>query len=374
MRKTILIVLSIIGYILLAYIYVDAKVSGVCSNCHTMHNSQNGTEVATAGPAPSDATPHENLLLQTCLGCHSSDSSSTYYDLGGCNVPVVYYTAGEPSTYLAGGNFWWVAEAGGADDTKGHNVFYNEGDDNLSEAPGNTVGTCGTDACHQNFHLPYSGANMGFTPSGRYGCEGCHLNVKHHADDGTGTKYVDSEAKGWYRFLSGHDFTDLGVKGIEDEDWQATSSATDHNEYLGVHDIGGGYGFRQSGGAANGEGTMTAFCTGCHGRFHGEQQSSGGAWIRHPSDAVLPTSGEYSAYNTYSIEAPVSRPTSFDWGSGPSATVTPGEDMVMCLSCHRPHGSPYQDILRWDYSDMIAGDPSKSGGCFTCHTQKNQTP
>jgi len=48
-----------------------------------------------------------------------------------------------------------------------------------------------------------------------------------------------------------------------------------------------------------------------------------------------------------------------------------GTDLVMCLSCHKPHGSPYSDMLRWDYSEMIAGDDSKSGGCFTCHTQKN---
>jgi hypothetical protein len=45
--------------------------------------------------------------------------------------------------------------------------------------------------------------------------------------------------------------------------------------------------------------------------------------------------------------------------------------MVMCLSCHRPHGSPYKDILRRDYDLMIANDSSKSGGCFTCHSYKN---
>ncbi|HIC92409.1 MAG TPA: hypothetical protein EYP21_10200 [Syntrophaceae bacterium] len=56
---------------------------------------------------------------------------------------------------------------------------------------------------------------------------------------------------------------------------------------------------------------------------------------------------------------------------GPSQTVTPGTDQVMCLSCHRAHGSPYADMLRWNYSHMIAGDTTKSGGCFTCHTQKN---
>ena len=69
----------------------------------------------------------------------------------------------------------------------------------------------------------------------------------------------------------------------------------------------------------------------------------------------------------YSVEAPVARPTVY---STPSPTVTPGIDVVMCLSCHSAHATPYADILRWDYSDMVAGG-SGSGGCFTCHTQKN---
>jgi len=41
----------------------------------------------------------------------------------------------------------------------------------------------------------------------------------------------------------------------------------------------------------------------------------------------------------------------------------------MCLSCHVAHGSPYADMLRWDYGTMVAGGGG-SGGCFTCHTQK----
>jgi len=57
-----------------------------------------------------------------------------------------------------------------------------------------------------------------------------------------------------------------------------------------------------------------------------------------------------------------------------SSVVTPGTDRVMCLSCHRAHGSPYLDMLRWDYNTMIAADSTKSGGCFICHTNKNKSP
>jgi predicted CXXCH cytochrome family protein len=65
----------------------------------------------------------------------------------------------------------------------------------------------------------------------------------------------------------------------------------------------------------------------------------------------------------YSTEAPVA------WTNPDSPSLETA--VVMCLSCHRPHGSNQPDMLRWDYRNMIAGDDTKSGGCFTCHTTKN---
>ncbi|RLD93461.1 MAG: hypothetical protein DRI93_05285, partial [Aquificota bacterium] len=46
-----------------------AKVTGVCSNCHTMHNSQGGSAVNNSGP-------YEYLLNDTCVGCHSNSSGN----------------------------------------------------------------------------------------------------------------------------------------------------------------------------------------------------------------------------------------------------------------------------------------------------------
>ena len=49
-------------------------------------------------------------LANDCLECHSSSSSSTVAD----GTPIVYYTGScAPTEYLAGGNFWWVAQWGG---------------------------------------------------------------------------------------------------------------------------------------------------------------------------------------------------------------------------------------------------------------------
>ena len=328
-----------------------AKVTGQCDNCHTMHNSQNGSDLAGG--------PNATLLVSNCVGCHSSNTSSTTYALGGCAVPVVYYTGGSaPSEHLAGGNFYWVADAGGNDDAKGHNVYGIAGQDSqitaAEGAPGGGI-NCGTAYCHATLAVEQT-----LIPELGSGCQGCHLNVMHHADD---SAEVVGSTGGYYRFLSGHmSGVNCGVEGIEDSDWHATKAPNDHNEYLG--NVGNKTGSANLMTLGN---TMTGYCCGCHGNFH--KQQSDGAWVRHPSDAVIPNSGEYIGYTVYDPNVPVARTAL----SAVSANVEPGKDLVMCLSCHRPHGSPYPDMLRWDYNLMSAGTTGAGAGngCFVCHSNKD---
>ena len=340
-----------------------AKVTGVCNGCHTMHNSQGGTALAGG--------PRATLLTNDCVGCHSSDGaggSYPTYNLGGCVVPVVNYTGSSaPSEYLAGGNFYWVQKEGGTDmsDAKGHNIF-SDNKDSLTKAPGGI--TCGSNSCHDDLHTGYTG---GDDLNGKYGCEGCHLAPAHHANDHANnvSGLVNNANQGWYRFLSGHmgGVNGGGVHGYEDGNWEAgqpdlaPGDKNNHNEYLGN--------------LSRYSNTTTAYCTGCHGQFH--EQKLNGDWIRHPSDRVIKNEGEY-AYtgriagtpdaHLYDPLSPVARP-SVD--GTPDDKVAPGTDMVMCLSCHRPHGSPNPDILRWDYSEMLAGGGDNFQGCFYCHTEKD---
>ncbi|RPI36402.1 MAG: hypothetical protein EHM54_05815 [Nitrospiraceae bacterium] len=339
-----------------------------------MHNSQNGTSVAIGGSGVGwggsgdltggspQATPNNTLLVTTCVGCHTSTTSSTIINLGSNRIPIVYNTV-LPTTPLAGGNFYWVAQG---DDTKGHNVYGIAGQDaNLSEAPGrNTSATC-AGTCHYTLADP---PEPGLFPGNmdRGGCQGCHVFTAHHDD-----------SKPWYRFLKGHnDWTPTAesfgdyVTGIEDTDWESTKSATDHNYYKGST-----VAYNSDGTGLLNQKTVSSFCAGCHSIFHNTANISsypGGVpyaspWLRHPTDIQLPTTSgsEYEAYDpvtNYSTEAPVA------WVN-PDTPVR-AEAVVMCLSCHRPHGSPYPDMLRWDYSTIIAGGGG-SGGCFTCHTNKN---
>ncbi|MBN2373189.1 cytochrome c3 family protein [bacterium] len=369
---------------------IQAKVTGRCDNCHTMHNSQNGADVNLAGPNPT-------LLLKGCVECHSSETSSTYYDLDGCKVPVVLKLGSEPVVYLAGGNFWWVKSGlgnndSGTNDNKGHNVFLGEDDHLLTQAPGR-IGNGGgcTNSCHYNLSqiYPDPGWDYGETV-GKYGCEGCHY-PRHHSNDHLNghSGLADTASKGWYRFLvDPHTIggTEKGVKGYEDGLWEAghpnhTPGTTAHNVYLG-------YDASHSAGDLS-KGNISSFCGGCHENFdraypasttRGQEYATSGPvhqyWIRHPSDSHLPGSGEYADAggidHLYDPLSPVAEmwPVS-NWT--PSGSVTPGSDCVMCLSCHRPHGSPYPDMLRWDYEVQYAGGGStEDKGCFYCHTKKNR--
>ena len=115
--------------------------------------------------------------------------------------------------------------------------------------------------------------------------------------------------------------------------------------------------------------SISRYCAACHWGFYGENTEH---WKRHPSDIALPDSGEYANYTTYNPLAPIARLESTLTGmTAASSTVTPGEDQVSCLSCHRPHGSPYPDLLRWDYENKCqAGTSDPDCGCFVCHTEK----
>jgi predicted CXXCH cytochrome family protein len=295
-------------------------------------------------------------------------------NLGGTEIPQVFHT--DPTGDLAGGNFAYIlgVKGSGASDSKGHNIVdLGNPDDVLTQPPGRR---------HDIIQI-----DTRFTCAGAGGCHGRRADIgsglpalkgAHHNNLSGKCDVADTTANS-YRFLE-------GVKGYENDGtykWQ-NFDENNHNEYYGVDtplsfNVTGCTTCHESahGGGVNHiiprNNTISNFCGTCHGYFHlleGIGGSTSSPFVRHPTDIVLPTSGEYSAYTVYSVEAPVARtsvPNSI------SSTVTPGSDVVMCLSCHVAHASDYPDMLRWDYSQIIAGGGG-SGGCFTCHTSKSSTP
>lgn len=327
----------------------EAKVTGVCVNCHTMHNSQNGSAVAYDFNETSFTktdTPKDCLLIYSCLGCHSAtDSGGTWQHVG---APVVFNTVG-PITYgangLAGGNFYYVS---GIVDNTGHNVLSNT--DDTPPALGNT---------------PPGGTVMTsqLTCAGEFGCHGDRSSGKtnitglkgaHHTSDST----IDGSNVGKsYRFLN-------GILGKEDTDWEQDNINTSHNEYKGA------IGFTVTT-------TISYLCGECHGNFHssaGVGSTGASPWLRHPTDIALKITGEYASYTTYSMVAPVARPNPDSVLS--TSTVYPGTDIIMCLSCHRAHASPNFKMMRWNYKSttLLSATPVITDalyGCVVCHTSKN---
>ena len=348
----------------------DAKVSGQCSTCHTMHNSQNGVPMAYDAKGNSVAAPNEDLLRSDCVGCHSSTTANETVKSG--VIPVVFDTAGYPSTPLAGGNFYYTSLGGSANDSKGHNVAGIAAADSIliNGPPGFKTGVAKPDGFIQ------SGSGWGITSwSGEQlncaGAQGCHgdrsventssmsaVSGGHHGDDSVidGTTVVRS-----YRFLAGIKGVEMNTSGHQ---WEQDANASYHNGYYGVAD-------RSS------TNTISYLCAECHGNFHSKTGGTvtnglGSPWLRHPTDVSLSLLTDPD-YDVYRVDIPVAY--AGNDGSAPvTGTASPPDvnGIVMCLSCHRAHGSDQPDLLRFNYTagtTKAGQDTSKANatGCLVCH-------
>lgn len=357
-----IVIITFLFVIIVAF-YAQAQISGQCSNCHTMHNSQDGNPMNY----DNSITSNEKLLRGSCLGCHAQATASNIVD----GVPQVLHTN---AFDLAGGNFGYIsgAKGSGADDMKGHNIAdFGNADDTLTQPPGNA---------HNYNPFPND-----FTCAGSGGCHGERvrgggptgvdsLNGAHHQNVGGQLNTAD-EVSNSYRFL-------MGVKGYENNGaykWE-NRDASNHNEYFGATTPATDTGcsrchYTTSGGDTGVKPenfTISGFCATCHGYFHflGDPDGVGAdttsPFIRHPTDVILPNSGEYTPHTSYSITTPVGRtavPLSI------SNTVTPGSDVVICLSCHAAHATNNYKMLRWNYKNTTLS--TAISGCSNCHTDKD---
>ena len=374
-----------------------AGVTGSCDICHTMHNSQDGTNVVRIGAGAgwnggvitggSSTAPPGQLLVSDCVGCHTnSQDDRTIVTIAGNNIPIVYNSSGAyPGSALAGGNFFGTP----TDSTLGHNVRGIAPIDavhNGKGAPGFALGVGCAGSCHWDLTLS-DAATVPSTTSNinTNGCRGCHLKINHH-----------DPANVAYRGLGGHGVITY-VHGEEDPDWEHTFSSNDHNTYK-----------RDQYTDADPEpiydgASIGLFCAGCHNLFHAwgatnpmlPLEDNGGDWVtnrtaganpwlRHPTNVDLPNDltpgNDYEALlagTAYNPKVPVAQ--DMTPGVIPEAardTVEPG-DQVFCLSCHRAHASDQPDALRFNYQTMLShngnGDPDGDGindGCFYCHSPK----
>lgn len=315
-----------------------------CSDCHTMHHSQGGQALSSWG----DAGPYNALLVTDCAGCHSGD-----------NAPgsMPYITSFSAPIYgastLAGGSFYWVSQPMG--DSAGHNVFgLTAVDATLGTPPGFNGAFSAADGS-----VPGAGSwstGQQVTCAGVYGCHGSHTSSVmetaifggHHDNLSGAISSPGSKAGNSYRML-------VGVAGYEDPAWELTPTATAHNQYKGLD-------------GATDDTTISSLCMRCHGEFH--QQSGFDVWTQHPVEYDLSNTAMGSEYrdfgglgHDYQIDVPLGS-TSVLTPLG-SVSLSGGEAVITCITCHRAHGSPYYKMLRWNYA-ATAGE-----GCVVCHTSKS---
>lgn len=381
--------------------------AGVCSNCHTMHNSEQGNAVAYvsdgAGGVTLSVTPLPVLLKGDCYGCHANGGTSRNTGLSGASMPQVFHT---DSTDLSGGNFAYITGLKGgvsnASSRKGHNVVSLVGEDDiLTGPPGYARGPLDAQTINTSVHT-FAMATA-FSCAGKAGCHGqrnslavaeelyangmsygTHNVYKQdlgamkgtHHQNATGALSVADTLGNSFRFLQ-------GVRGYENATYEQTVG--DHNEYYGdpagtstnwaqglscerCHVDGHGAAVSDTETIKAPNNDIASFCETCHSQFHSTfKQDGGSSFIRHPTDYTLPTTGEYSNYTAYDVTAPIARSSVV---SASSSTVTPGSDVVMCLSCHVAHASANDGMLRFNYSDMVLGSANGTG-CFVCHNTKD---
>ncbi len=372
-----------------SYAFHDGGV-GVCEGCHTMHNSQNGFAVTTAGGA-TQFSGRPYLLKGSdassiCLNCHLGPSSDSTV------MSTASGPTGLPSQMTPGGDFAWLnisttyVTSGGVSGNNpgtrhGHNIV--AADYNLFPS---TV---------------YTTAPGGSYPAASLSCVSCHdphgkyrvnsqyqiaapsvgLNVGPITGSGSDGKQqpTATASVGVYRLLGGIGYLPASVAKTPALAFTSPPpfafAPSTYNRSEAVTDTRVAYG---SG--------MSEWCENCHALslIHTSSTSPANA---HPAgdnfNAALSnvdaegitiatrynnyiSSGNLSGIPATSYTSMVPYEEGLMMGAvsyadlatravndgsqrgGPTYYATGGNEVVMCLSCHRAHASAWPSILRWN--------------------------
>lgn len=333
MNKKILTLTIILGCVAVVAVFCGPEsawaVAGRCDNCHTMHYSEGGTSLVGGGP-------YNKLLVNDCLGCHTTSDSGDPFD------DVTPFVAGDGLTdddCLAGGFFPDTMGTGDHDD-KHH----------------------GISASQQNLPVGYDGSfYTGETNGlGCAGSNGCHGN-ETDTDDLQALSGGHHNLPATYRMLYVGADPVVGSGALDYE--EALITAADPESFsIDTEDAGQNVNIYSAG---DSDVTISEFCAKCHSDFHDDVGSSG-AWTRHPTDEDIPTAWAIGT-SSYTLDGNDYKHNPVGY-AGATFHATDGR-RATCLSCHRAHGTANTDLLRWSYGTQIAGDGTEYG-CLGCHNQQ----
>jgi cytochrome c553 len=314
---------------------------GLCNGCHSMHNSSDGVPV---GRVPSRWLLQAADSSSICLNCHAGEGTP--------NSPSVFSPDG--SALTPGGDFYWLTKtfswASGATPaaSHGHNIVAKDygliADPSLAQAPGGTYQSVdlGCTSCHD--------------PHGRGGVGTQGGDLPKAGSGSYGDTPPSGASLGNYRLLGGVNYNggsqELGFTFLNAAPVAAQNPMIRFAESDASHvDYGVG---------------MSEWCANCHVAFL-NNQGMGGMGDHHPAGKQMSFS-KINTYNTYlrtgdlsgSADTAYLQFVPFERGQGnaslldPTSTKGPGSGArVMCLTCHRAHGSAFRVNGRWDLDAVL---------------------
>jgi hypothetical protein len=354
-----------------------------CEGCHVMHNASGGqaTTVKSGSTAGLRSNATNSYLLQgsdqssTCLICHGGNgqqhSVANFATGAGPNAGSTAST-----NFTPGGDFGWLMFAGpNSGNRKAHNVVAKDytysADSLMPTAPGGTF-TSGSGkaafAC-SNCHDPH----------GRYRLQGAATapDFKGPTSTGlapiTGTGSYGAEvipantALGVYRLLAGAGYSPASNPSFPfPNDPPSAVAPMIYNQVETAGEVRVAYG----------QG-MSEWCQNCHTNIHLDGYVTGAPGLRHPAgNGAKLQPGQFNVYNTYissgnlngvnrysslvpfesgykditssGLKSAVGNNVDPSIGTTPALLVAGASSNVMCISCHRAHGSGFDSITRWD--------------------------
>lgn len=405
----------------------------VCGGCHTMHNSQGRVSLEGLATNPGDGATGGSLILlrgdvsagrsqihNLCLQCHAAAGSrATDVHAPHSRTAPKVLLAGATSPWDENMSFSRIGAGGDFNDACGGGAF--------------VAGTCADNGAGLG-----KGHSLGattVTPPGSTGSAGLdYLTCTNcHDPHGVISTFTTSTIANTYRMLRKYPTGSGASGGASVEGTAATISGT--WSYIGgiagegvnntpIDSLDGTTTITTStnaaraiwpifrnpnatGGMDNTPATDTAnsnyyssdianWCAACHDNWHETKNTpnnvSGNDWKRHPVDNFIidgtPNSGATVLIIDPNVDPAADADDTYNvFTAGTAVPVVSGAanktwylqnattDKVFCLSCHFPHGSPYNDILRWNYTSAV-GSGTQDGnavpanrGCQLCHNR-----
>jgi hypothetical protein len=397
----------------------------ICTDCHTLHGSENGAAVSAGAGAGNWAggAGYRELLKKgdwtdMCLSCHKEGyNTSATADLpsvvnSGWTAPIVMTLNGtEPAgVSLPAGDFYYS----NVDPKKGHNPAYTKG--SMATATSK---------------LMAADTTLGSTPPGgaitdsEWSCHSCHGMHSRFSGSYSAWRQIKRKVNG---IVTTGDVSGLGVETVVPSDVQNASyepiKSNSRGDIQGTNYVN----LRKDGNALQGadlladysdtnkniyQGGFSSFCSACHGDFHGgngEARTADNAktrvnstWIKHPTNVTMDMSTG-SKYGITTYKAAVTNaqgtnpnPVGYDWryplvkadadftvkstvASMTDAATLATTDRMSCLTCHKAHASQYENMTRWDtnahsfiangatdFEGQVSTGDNPAYGCGKCH-------